>query len=209
MMRFDYDKAVRIDTEEFLRTNIKAWDTFSSIDEWCTEIANSPELRAFVTGIGNECDYIGTYPATEMEILPYMSMVSADLEKHMDSDEIDSNLKEYGLAFFDCMARKLAFDWYIREPEFRELVEELYNAWHAKRETQTQPHKSNICTVDLYQLCNEKEWFTCGTSRQYNAMFDMVRERAPITEIATVIWICSENVDKDEIISELNKINRN
>lgn len=208
MMNFDYDKAVRIDTEEFLRTEIKAWDTFPSVDAWCTEIANSPELMAFVTGM-DDCDYVGTYPATEMEIVPYMSTVSTELEKHMDSDEIDSNLKEYGLAFFDCMARKLAFDWYIREPEFHELVKELYTAWHAKRETQIQPNKSNICTMKLYQLCNEERWFTCGNCRQYERMFDMVREHAPVTEIATVIWICSENVDKDEIIAELNKINLN
>lgn len=45
----------------------------------------------------------------------------------------------------------------------------------------------------VYQLCNENQWFTCGSCEQYDKLFLMVEEQAPITEMATVIWLCSDD----------------
>lgn len=58
----------------------------------------------------------------------------------------------------------------------------------------------------IYRLCNEKEYFTCGSSTQYNLMFDMARERKPAHDIALVIWICSDNADLSVIEQEINEI---
>ena len=58
----------------------------------------------------------------------------------------------------------------------------------------------------VYDLCNKHQWFTCGTNTQYEKMFDMVREGKPIRDIATAIWLCSN--DKwtvDDIEKELKK----
>lgn len=49
-----------------------------------------------------------------------------------------------------------------------------------------------MLSIDVvYQLCNRYQWFTYGTVEQYDRMFNMVRERKSIHDIATVIWICS------------------
>lgn len=45
----------------------------------------------------------------------------------------------------------------------------------------------------VYRLCNENQWFTCGSCKQYDKLFLMVEKQAPITEIATVIWLCSDD----------------
>lgn len=57
--------------------------------------------------------------------------------------------------------------------------------------------------TEIRSLCIKKDWFTNGTNTQYERMFDRVRDGADIDEIATIIWVCSENVTKEEIIKEL------
>lgn len=57
--------------------------------------------------------------------------------------------------------------------------------------------------TEIGNLCIKKDWFTNGTNTQYERLFDRVRDGADIDEIATIIWICSENVTKEEIISQL------
>lgn len=60
---------------------------------------------------------------------------------------------------------------------------------------------NKLTTMDVYELCNEHQWFTCGTNSQYEKMFDFVREANidslmidyKISELATVIWICSDD----------------
>lgn len=63
----------------------------------------------------------------------------------------------------------------------------------------------NFCNV--YELCNKYHWFTEGTTEQYNKMFRMVDEKAPIEEVATVIWLCTDE-DKwcrRDILAELKE----
>ncbi len=57
--------------------------------------------------------------------------------------------------------------------------------------------------TEIRSLCIKKDWFTNGTNTQYERLFDRVCDGADIDEIATIIWVCSENVTKEEIIKEL------
>ena len=64
----------------------------------------------------------------------------------------------------------------------------------------------SITTPDaLGNLCVKKEWFTHGSHRQYDNMLRMNEQLAPIEEIATLIWLCSDNEEwcKQDIITEL------
>ena len=63
-------------------------------------------------------------------------------------------------------------------------------------------------TVDqVYALCNEHQWFTCGSNNQYDKLFVMIEEKAPIEEVATVIWLCSDDKwCRRDIISVLNEV---
>lgn len=50
-----------------------------------------------------------------------------------------------------------------------------------------------ITTPDeLRSLCIHKNWFTCGTNEQYDKLFYANEMKCPIEEIATIIWLCSE-----------------
>lgn len=69
-----------------------------------------------------------------------------------------------------------------------------------------------LTTMDVYGLCNKHQWFTCGTNRQYEKMFDYVREEKivasatdKIRKLATIIWICSNDFSEEEIYNELYK----
>ena len=57
----------------------------------------------------------------------------------------------------------------------------------------------------LYRLCNEKKYFTCGTNEQYEKLFELNTLDTSIIEIATIIWICSEEYSRKDIINELLK----
>lgn len=59
---------------------------------------------------------------------------------------------------------------------------------------------------DLYNLCNEKRYFTCGSSAQYQKMFDMAEQGANHHDIALVIWICSDNKEFEVIEKEVREI---
>ena len=69
----------------------------------------------------------------------------------------------------------------------------------------------NYPTVDqVYALCNEHQWFTCGSNNQYEKLFIMINEKAPIEEVATVIWLCSDDKwCRRDIISVLNEVLKN
>lgn len=45
----------------------------------------------------------------------------------------------------------------------------------------------------IYELCNKYQWFTCGGVRQYEKALTMAKGGVPITELARVIWICSDD----------------
>lgn len=43
----------------------------------------------------------------------------------------------------------------------------------------------------MYQLCNEKQWFTHGDCEQYDKLFYAVKGGATIHDLAIILWICS------------------
>lgn len=47
--------------------------------------------------------------------------------------------------------------------------------------------------MKLRSLCIEKDYFTCGSNRQYDKLFYANEMGAPIEEIATIIWLCSDD----------------
>lgn len=64
--------------------------------------------------------------------------------------------------------------------------------------------KIEMGVSEVRNLCIKNNWFTNGDNKQYSAMFDRVNDGADIEEIATIIWICSVDADKDDIIRQLS-----
>lgn len=71
-----------------------------------------------------------------------------------------------------------------------------------------------LTTMDIYELCNKNQWFTCGTTTQYEKMFDYVREAEinslmisdKIRKLSTIIWICSDdNFTEEEIFKAIRQ----
>lgn len=60
-----------------------------------------------------------------------------------------------------------------------------------------------ISVEKIINLCIKNNWFTCGDNSQYKRLFERVMAGAEIDEIATIIWICSENVTKEEIVNNI------
>lgn len=44
----------------------------------------------------------------------------------------------------------------------------------------------------VISLCQNNEWFTCGSCRQYDKLFDMIEDGRSTEDIALVIWVCSD-----------------
>ena len=66
------------------------------------------------------------------------------------------------------------------------------------------------CTVmnndKLRSLCIKNNWFTCGSINQYNKLFYANENGCPLEEIATIIWLCSdEKWCRRDILEELKK----
>lgn len=57
----------------------------------------------------------------------------------------------------------------------------------------------------LYQLCNRYHWFNGGSNEQYRKLFELNRDGASLEELALVIWICSPDAGRDEILTSLEK----
>lgn len=70
--------------------------------------------------------------------------------------------------------------------------------------------KYSITTPEeLRTLCIKNNWFTCGSNRQYEKLFYANENGCPIEEIATIIWLCSDDecrrMDVIDILVEANK----
>ena len=70
--------------------------------------------------------------------------------------------------------------------------------------------KYSITTPEqLRSLCIKNNWFTCGTNRQYEKLFYANEMGCPLEEIATIIWVCSDEecrrMDVVDILTEANR----
>lgn len=67
--------------------------------------------------------------------------------------------------------------------------------------------KYAVTTPDeLRSLCIRKDWFTCGTMRQYDKLFYANKNGCTLEELATIIWVCSDDVSPREILEELTAV---
>ena len=57
----------------------------------------------------------------------------------------------------------------------------------------------------LRHLCIENQWFTCGTVRQYEKLFEMNDAGRSVEELALVIWICSTGYSEMQILRMLKE----
>lgn len=66
---------------------------------------------------------------------------------------------------------------------------------------------SVIPTADLRNLCIKRNWFTCGTTEQYEKLFYANIHGCPIEEIATIIWLCSDDEEhcRCDILADLRE----
>lgn len=62
-----------------------------------------------------------------------------------------------------------------------------------------------ISTNKLYELCNKYQWFTGGSVRQYEMLFERNGRGASFETLATIIWICSVDWDEQSILKILKK----
>lgn len=62
-----------------------------------------------------------------------------------------------------------------------------------------------ISNDDLRTLCIENDYFTCGTTEQYEKLFTANSLGASISDIALIIWLCSDDVPKYEIREKLEE----
>lgn len=63
--------------------------------------------------------------------------------------------------------------------------------------------KHFMSNYELLDLCVRNNWFTAGSIKQYEKLFDRNNEGASIEELSIIIWICSSNASKDEIYTKL------
>lgn len=65
-------------------------------------------------------------------------------------------------------------------------------------------------TWELRELCINNNWFTCGTVEQYEKLFYANENGCPIEEIATIIWLCSDEecrrLDVLDILIDIHKL---
>lgn len=61
---------------------------------------------------------------------------------------------------------------------------------------------------ELRSLCIRKNWFTCGSNSQYEKLFYANELLAPVEEIATIIWLCSDDKEhcRRDILEELKAV---
>lgn len=58
---------------------------------------------------------------------------------------------------------------------------------------------------DLYHICNKYNFFTGGTNKQYNQLFEYNDTTPHLHDIALIIYICSYNYTLEEIENILKK----
>lgn len=59
--------------------------------------------------------------------------------------------------------------------------------------------KYSVTTPEkLRLLCIKNDWFTEGTNRQYEKLFYANAACAPISEILTIIWLCTDTSEESK-----------
>ena len=59
--------------------------------------------------------------------------------------------------------------------------------------------KLTLSFEQLRRICIDNNWFTAGSSTQYEKLFSLNDQGAGLEELALVIWLCSEGSSVSEI----------
>ena len=62
-----------------------------------------------------------------------------------------------------------------------------------------------ISNDKLYYLCNKYQLFTNGDCKQYDLLFKLNKDGAPLEKLATIIWFCSFGYDELTILKILQQ----
>jgi len=62
-----------------------------------------------------------------------------------------------------------------------------------------------ISNEKLYYPCNKYQWFTSGSKRQYDLLFELNKHGVALEALATIIWICSIGYDEQYILKILKQ----
>ena len=63
---------------------------------------------------------------------------------------------------------------------------------------------NKLNSSELRALCIRENWFTYGTIRQYEKLFERNKEGASINELSIIIWICSSpEIEKEDIYKKI------
>ena len=58
----------------------------------------------------------------------------------------------------------------------------------------------------IIRLCQKNGWFTCGSNYQYSKMLSAAATTATMEEIATMIWLCSAEVEVADVMEGLTEL---
>lgn len=99
---------------------------------------------------------------------------------------IESGLEFGRKAESALIASKEDKGWQILAEGYRKNLEDLLS--EAK---QYQPN-TDLTRDRLFKLCNKYDWFCCGSVKQYDKLFEMLRDGATTHDLAVMIYICSD-----------------
>lgn len=63
--------------------------------------------------------------------------------------------------------------------------------------------ESKLTGMDIYQLCVQNRWFTCGGNEQYARVMKAADDGMDVHDLAIAIWICSYDVELKDIINTI------
>ena len=69
----------------------------------------------------------------------------------------------------------------------------VYFLEHFREVTKMMRRGVKMTNDRLRRKCIDNNWFTCGSCRQYDKLFDMNNDGASLFELAIAIWICSDD----------------
>lgn len=58
----------------------------------------------------------------------------------------------------------------------------------------------------IYNLCNEKGYFTAGDNDQYDKLFYLNELEVSADELALAIWLCSDSVDLRTVTNDVRNL---
>jgi hypothetical protein len=55
-------------------------------------------------------------------------------------------------------------------------------------------------------MCIKNNWFTCGSNKEFEKMFQLVKKKAAVEQVAKQIYFNSDNVYYRDILNKLESL---